>query len=62
MIKRFRKSQPGFARYLNTSESTVEKWESGRAFSGRRNHLPMRKSQFQRSPRATSHFCPGLSH
>jgi putative transcriptional regulator len=22
-------SQPVFARYLNTSESTVEKWESG---------------------------------
>jgi len=22
-------SQPGFARYLNTSESTVQKWESG---------------------------------
>lgn len=32
-IKRIRKSQrvnqPVFARYLNTSESTVEKWESG---------------------------------
>ncbi len=25
----FRVSQPVFARYLNTSESTVEKWESG---------------------------------
>jgi len=24
-----RVSQPVFARYLNTSESTVEKWESG---------------------------------
>ena len=33
-IKRIRESQkvsqPVFARYLNTSESTVEKWESGR--------------------------------
>jgi putative transcriptional regulator len=32
-IKRLRKqnkiSQPVFARYLNTSESTIEKWESG---------------------------------
>jgi putative transcriptional regulator len=32
-IKKIRKaakvSQPVFARYLNTSESTVEKWESG---------------------------------
>ena len=32
-IKRIRTrqkvSQPVFARYLNTSESTVEKWESG---------------------------------
>ena len=32
-IKRIRQSQRGsqpvFARYLNTSESTVEKWESG---------------------------------
>ncbi len=32
-IKRLRRqhklSQPVFARYLNTSESTVEKWESG---------------------------------
>jgi putative transcriptional regulator len=32
-IKRIRKklrvSQPVFARYLNTSESTVEKWETG---------------------------------
>ena len=32
-IKRLREkihvSQPVFARYLNTSESTVEKWESG---------------------------------
>lgn len=32
-IKRLRKSlnisQPVFARYLNTSESTVEKWETG---------------------------------
>lgn len=32
-IKRIRQenkvSQPVFARYLNTSESTVEKWESG---------------------------------
>lgn len=26
---RHRVSQPVFARYLNTSESTVEKWESG---------------------------------
>lgn len=25
----YRVSQPVFARYLNTSESTVEKWESG---------------------------------
>lgn len=25
----FQVSQPVFARYLNTSESTVEKWESG---------------------------------
>jgi putative transcriptional regulator len=24
-----RVSQPVFARYLNTSESTIEKWESG---------------------------------
>ena len=33
-IKRIRESQrvsqPVFARYLNTSESTVEKWESGK--------------------------------
>jgi putative transcriptional regulator len=32
-VKRIRESQrvsqPIFARYLNTSESTVEKWESG---------------------------------
>ena len=27
--ERCRVSQPVFARYLNTSESTVEKWESG---------------------------------
>jgi putative transcriptional regulator len=27
--ERHRVSQPVFARYLNTSESTVEKWESG---------------------------------
>ena len=27
--QRHRVSQPVFARYLNTSESTVEKWESG---------------------------------
>ena len=27
--ERLRVSQPVFARYLNTSESTVEKWESG---------------------------------
>ena len=27
--ERFRVSQPVFARYLNTSESTVEKWERG---------------------------------
>ncbi len=27
--QRFKVSQPVFARYLNTSESTVEKWESG---------------------------------
>jgi putative transcriptional regulator len=27
--ERERVSQPVFARYLNTSESTVEKWESG---------------------------------
>ena len=27
--ERNRVSQPVFARYLNTSESTVEKWESG---------------------------------
>lgn len=27
--ERQRVSQPVFARYLNTSESTVEKWESG---------------------------------
>ena len=27
--KRLRVSQPVFARYLNTSESTVEKWETG---------------------------------
>lgn len=26
---RFRVSQPVFARYLNTSESTIEKWETG---------------------------------
>lgn len=26
---RFKVSQPVFARYLNTSESTVEKWETG---------------------------------
>ncbi len=27
--QRLRLSQPVFARYLNTSESTIEKWESG---------------------------------
>jgi putative transcriptional regulator len=27
--QRHRVSQPVFARYLNTSESTIEKWESG---------------------------------
>jgi len=27
--KRLRVSQPVFARYLNTSESTIEKWETG---------------------------------
>ncbi len=27
--ERLRVSQPVFARYLNTSESTVEKWETG---------------------------------
>jgi putative transcriptional regulator len=27
--ERFHVSQPIFARYLNTSESTVEKWETG---------------------------------
>ena len=27
--ERHRVSQPVFARYLNTSESTVEKWETG---------------------------------
>jgi putative transcriptional regulator len=27
--ERFRVSQPVFARYLNTSESTIEKWEIG---------------------------------
>jgi putative transcriptional regulator len=27
--ERFRVSQPIFARYLNTSESTIEKWETG---------------------------------
>jgi putative transcriptional regulator len=27
--RRHKVSQPVFARYLNTSESTVEKWESG---------------------------------
>lgn len=27
--ERYRVSQPVFARYLNTSESTVEKWETG---------------------------------
>ncbi len=27
--ERYRVSQPVFARYLNTSESTVEKWEAG---------------------------------
>lgn len=27
--ERFRVSQPVFARYLNTSESTIEKWETG---------------------------------
>jgi putative transcriptional regulator len=27
--QRFRVSQPVFARYLNTSESTIEKWETG---------------------------------
>ena len=27
--QRFHVSQPVFARYLNTSESTVEKWETG---------------------------------
>jgi putative transcriptional regulator len=25
----YKVSQPVFARYLNTSESTIEKWESG---------------------------------
>ena len=32
-------SQPVFARYLNTSESTVEKWESG----AKRPSPPLRK-------------------
>jgi putative transcriptional regulator len=27
--QRLRVSQPIFARYLNTSESTIEKWETG---------------------------------
>jgi putative transcriptional regulator len=27
--ERFKVSQPVFARYLNTSESTIEKWETG---------------------------------
>jgi len=27
--ERYKVSQPVFARYLNTSESTVEKWETG---------------------------------
>ena len=27
--EKYRVSQPVFARYLNTSESTVEKWETG---------------------------------
>jgi putative transcriptional regulator len=27
--ERYKVSQPVFARYLNTSESTIEKWESG---------------------------------
>ena len=27
--QRFHVSQPVFARYLNTSESTIEKWETG---------------------------------
>jgi putative transcriptional regulator len=27
--ERFHVSQPVFARYLNTSESTIEKWETG---------------------------------
>ena len=27
--RRLRVSQPVFARYLNTSESTIEKWETG---------------------------------
>ena len=27
--ERYRISQPVFARYLNTSESTIEKWETG---------------------------------
>jgi putative transcriptional regulator len=27
--ERHRVSQPVFARYLNTSESTIEKWETG---------------------------------
>jgi len=27
--ERFNLSQPVFARYLNTSESTIEKWETG---------------------------------
>ncbi len=27
--ERYRLSQPVFARYLNTSESTVQKWETG---------------------------------
>jgi putative transcriptional regulator len=29
LLQRCHVSQPIFARYLNTSESTVEKWESG---------------------------------
>ncbi|WP_230962367.1 MULTISPECIES: helix-turn-helix domain-containing protein [Sphingomonadales] len=29
MREAHRVSQPVFARYLNTSESTVEKWETG---------------------------------
>lgn len=29
LLQRLRVSQPVFARYLNTSESTIEKWETG---------------------------------